>query len=63
MSGFVFIKMSDFHDNLKIVQVTQLLDRTCKESFNPAAAGTQSVKCKPKPTNPKPFRLRTDVKI
>ncbi|XP_010647983.1 uncharacterized protein LOC104878836 isoform X1 [Vitis vinifera] len=41
-------------------KVTQLLDRTCKESFNPAAAGTQSVKCKPKPTNPKPFRLRTD---
>ena len=61
--------MSDFNllkcltsMTLKIMQVTQQLDRTRKESNNSAAAGTKSVKCKPKLTNPKPFRLRTDVK-
>lgn len=62
MYGFIFAKMSDFHDNLKIMQVTKLLDKTSMENLNSAAAGTQRVKCKPKPTNPKPFRLRTDVK-
>lgn len=46
----------------KMMQVNEVLGKTLKEGSIPAATGAQGVKYrKPKPTNPKPFRLRTDV--
>jgi hypothetical protein len=46
----------------KLMQVNRVIGKTLKEGSIPAASGAQGVKYrKPKPTNPKPFRLRTDV--
>jgi len=45
-----------------MMQVNRVIGKTLKEGSIPAATGAQGVKYrKPKPTNPKPFRLRTDV--
>ncbi|XP_059447807.1 uncharacterized protein LOC132179171 isoform X2 [Corylus avellana] len=42
-------------------KVNRVIGKTLKEGSIPAASGSQGVKYwKPKPTNPKPFRLRTD---
>jgi hypothetical protein len=45
-----------------MMQVNRVIGKTLKGGSIPAATGAQGVKYrKPKPTNPKPFRLRTDV--
>lgn len=47
----------------KMMQVNGVLKKkTLKENTTPAALGAHGLKpSKPKSTNPKPFRLRTDV--
>lgn len=46
----------------KMLQVAQLTKKTMKKNATSAANGALEAKYKkPKPTNPKPFRLRTDV--
>lgn len=45
-----------------MMQVTQLTKKTLKKNSTSAPNGALEAKYKkPKPTNPKPFRLRTDV--
>ena len=45
-----------------MMQVNRVTGKTLKESSISAATSAQGVKYrKPKPTHPKPFRLRTDV--
>lgn len=48
--------------NNKNGQVKGVLKKTVKEKSTPAAVGSHGLKpSRPKATNPKPFRLRTDV--
>ncbi|XP_021300252.1 uncharacterized protein LOC110428678 isoform X2 [Herrania umbratica] len=50
------------HETSKSIQkVNKLINKTSKENSTSAVNSTQGMKYrKPKPTNPKPFRLRTD---
>lgn len=51
-----------FVHNLKMMQVNQVTKKTLKKNSTSVALNVQEAKYKkPKPTNPKPFRLRTDV--
>lgn len=45
-----------------MMQVKEVLKKTVKETSTPATVGSHGLKpSRPKSTNPKPFRLRTDV--
>ncbi|OMO75333.1 hypothetical protein CCACVL1_16223 [Corchorus capsularis] len=50
------------HETSKSIQkVTKVMSKTLKENSTSAVDGTQGIKYRrPKPTNPKPFRFRTD---
>lgn len=57
MSALQFLK------HLEMMQVTKVLTKTSKGNSTPAV-NCAGVNCgKPKLTNPKPFRLRTDVNM
>jgi hypothetical protein len=47
---------------MEMIQIAKAMRKPSKENFVTDATGVQGLKHgKPKPTNPKPFRLRTDV--
>ena len=57
-----FLSVCDFFVNTEMIQIDKAKRKPSKESFVTHATGAQELKHrKPKPTNPKPFRLRTDV--
>lgn len=59
---FLFIIIvSDYCTQLKTMQANQVTKKTLKMSSVPATGAQEAKYKKPKPTNPKPFRLRTDV--
>lgn len=58
MSALQFLK------HLGMMQVTKVMTKTSKGNSTPAVNCAERVNCKkPKLTNPKPFRLRTDVSM
>ena len=60
--SFFFLSVCDFFVNTEMMQIAKAKRKPSKESFVTHATGAQELKHrKPKPTNPKPFRLRTDV--
>ena len=47
---------------MEMIQIAKAMRKPSKENFVTDATGVHGLKHgKPKPTNPKPFRLRTDV--
>ena len=57
-----FLSVCDFFVNTEMIQTDKAKRKSSKESFVTHATGAQELKHrKPKSTNPKPFRLRTDV--
>jgi hypothetical protein len=60
--SFFFLSVCDFFVNTEMMQIAKAKRKPSKESYVTHATGAQELKHrKPKPTNPKPFRLRTDV--
>jgi len=59
---FFLVSVFDFFVNMEMIQIAKAMRKPSKENFVTDATGVQGLKHgKPKPTNPKPFRLRTDV--
>ncbi|KAL3580351.1 hypothetical protein D5086_018186 [Populus alba] len=58
---FFLVSVFDFFVNMEMIQIAKAMRKPSKKNFVTDATGVQGLKHgKPKPTNPKPFRLRTD---